>query len=156
MTATQTKQPNDYLLIAAYAIGAIVALMIPARMILSDPPTFFVNFLWLYLPTAVITFATHLICQRSSAVFGVSLILSVFLALYALFAFSKPGDGLVWLGYWFSLPGTGCGAVLGAICIRKNWVTHKIYAPLLIASATLVGLTLNYYYLCLNFVSCRL
>jgi hypothetical protein len=135
--ASPTTTPNDHLLIAAYGIGAIVALMIPSQMILSDPPTFFVNFLWLYLPIALITLATHLISQRSSAVFGVSLILSVFLALYAVFAFSKPGDGLVWLGYWFSLPGTGFGAVLGAVCLRNNWVSHKIYAPLLVISCRL-------------------
>jgi hypothetical protein len=155
MTAT-TDQHRNRLLIAAYLIGAVIACVILFPSITSYPQGFIENFLYLYLPPVSIIFATHQISQKPIVVLSVALILSLYLTVFFVYAMKHPQHEFVFLTYLFSLPGSALGAVLGAICIRRNWITHNIYAPLFVAFSTLTGLALNQYYICSNFISCRL
>jgi hypothetical protein len=154
MTPSPTKQRSNRLSIVAYLIGAVVAFAVVFPTITSYPEGLIENFLYLYLPPVSIIFAAHQISQRSSAALCVSLVLCIYLSIFLIYSLIRPQHEFVYLGYLLSLPGAGVGAVMGAICVQQNWITHKIYAPLFAALATSVGLSLNQYYICHNFISC--
>lgn len=115
------------------------------------------NFLYLWIPQAIVLGVVLMFGSRPAVVSGAALVLALYLALYGTWVFLRQNpDGLIWLGYWFSLPGAGIGAVIGALYVRQRRFERAAVAGAVAAASTLVGLSLNQALLCSTLMSCRI
>ena len=147
-----TSDDESFSLLPSILGGVVVAAL------LSPFDDYFLgNLLYYWMPQAVVLGIVLMVSSRPAVLSGVALTLALYLAVYGAWIFFFPtSDGLVWLGYWFSLPGASIGAVIGAIYVRKRHYERAVVAGAVAALSTLVGLSLNQALLCSTLMSCRI
>jgi hypothetical protein len=91
---------------------------------------------------------------RPPVVAGVSIVLALYLWAFGAWVFSHPdGEGLVWLGYPFSLPGAAIGVVSSML-----WLGGRMYGALaatgIAVSWVLAGIAINQTVVCATIMYC--
>lgn len=61
---------------------------------------------------------------------------------------------MAWLGYVFSLPGAGVGAIAGAIYLKRQEPMRALVAGAIVGLFTLVGLAANQLIVCKTVMYC--
>ncbi|UUY08193.1 hypothetical protein LRS11_20725 [Pseudomonas sp. J452] len=139
--------------IACIGFGILVACF------LSPKDRYFLgNMAIFWLPQAAILLCMWLLGSRPSVISGVALILSLYLAAFGVFTFynSGPDASMAWLGYLFSLPGAGIGALIGIAIIKLRKIHAAAVAGVVSAICTFVGLAINQAALCNTVLYCGL
>lgn len=113
--------------------------------------------LYFLLPQATIVGIALLVCRRGAAAFGSALALALYMGLYAIWVHLQTHpDGLIWLGYFFSLPGAALGSLIAAVIARDHRTRSACFIAALTTSGTAIGIALNQSALCATLIHCRL
>jgi len=138
---------------------AIVLLIISLTVaIISSPKnTYFLsNFLWYWIPQAIVIGLLFAFKFRLAIIAGAILALTIDLALYEIWTNSSkdPMIANVWVGYLFTIPGAFIGALLYGLKI-KNKVSIS-YKKVIINSTifTIIGIGIIQFILCSTVVYC--
>ncbi|MEQ1533984.1 MAG: hypothetical protein ABL906_10515 [Sideroxydans sp.] len=136
----------------------VLAGVIVAAVLAPWDDYFLANFMFYWIPQAVILGVLMSVSSRPAAVAGTAIILAFYLAAYWAWLHHVKSDdaGLAWLGYLFSLPGAAVGALFGASFIERKKYKYAKVACLILAASTLVGLALNQLLICSTVMYCRL
>mgnify|MGYP003585510996 FL=1 len=133
--------------------GAFVLPLLTAALLSPWNAYFLGNALYLGLPSLVIVAIARALSRSGAVAFGCAIALALYGCLFKAWVLAQPPDGLVWLGYFFSLPGAALGALVAALLAR---VTPAAPSKMLAlgAIATGLGATLNMTGLCATLVYC--
>ena len=102
------------------------------------------NFVYTWVPQAVILIVMFLIKARPAAIAGAALALAGYLAFFNWWVITYHAtDGLVWLLYLFSLPGGLLAGIAAAMWINKHDERPAIKAGLAAANLMLAGVAIN-------------
>ena len=116
---------------------------------------FFGQFFYAWAPHAALYLLLFALRARPATITGASLAATVHLAVFWLWANTLPatGNGLIWLGYFFALPGGLCAAVLAKLLIDMK--RPLLQASLLSFGTTLAGFALNQGLVCTTLLHCN-
>lgn len=114
------------------------------------------NALYYAVPSLVIVGLGWRLSRSGALALGCALALALYLGLYKAWVLWLPPDGLVWLGYFFSLPGAALGAVVAALLARRQGARGVFRLIALGAIATSVGAAVNQVALCSTLMHCPL
>ena len=137
--------------IVLFIISLIVA-------IVSSPKTayFLSNFLWYWVPQAIVISLLYVFKFRLAIIAGAILALTIDLALYEIWTnLSKdPMVANIWIGYLFTIPGAFVGAVLYGLKIK-----HEVsisYKEVIISSTifSVIGIGIIQFILCSTVMYC--
>ena len=146
-----TTQSREYLIaLSAALLGIIVAIFLPPKDIY-----FFSNFMWYWLPQLGIIILLLILKASPSTIGGAAFVLALYpLAYYTWVMHHKDGEGLVWLGYLFSLPGGVLGSFVALAYLKYK--IHKNYLVITGMSAlfTFFGLLINQIIVCKTVMYC--
>lgn len=138
---------------------AIVLLIISFTVaIISSPKnTYFLsNFLWYWIPQAIVIGLLFAFKFRLAIIAGAILALTIDLALYEIWTNSSkdPMIANVWVGYLFTIPGAFIGALLYGLKI-KNKISIS-YKKVIINSTifTIIGIGIIQFILCSTVMYC--
>ncbi|MBB1059807.1 hypothetical protein [Marilutibacter spongiae] len=96
-----------------------------------------------------------LVSARGAAFFGSACVLAAFLGGYMAWSASTPHpDGLLWLGYFFSLPGAAIGTLAAGLIAKKRAATTWPRIALIASAGCLAGLIVNQGGLCATVMHC--
>lgn len=129
---------------------------VAAAAVLSPMDSFFAgNFAFYWVPQLAVLAALLFFSPRPAVLAGVAVTMAIYLILFGAWVFSRPQpESMAWLGYLFSLPGAGVGAIVGSIFINRG---HHIRATAVAAISvifTFVGLSLNQIIICSTVMYC--
>jgi len=144
---------RQYEIVAAW-VSAAIGLFVAA--LLSPWNRYFLgNLAEFWLPHAVMLFVLLALRCRPGVIAGVALVLACYLAAYAMWVQSLSGvQGLVWLGYTFSLPGAAIGALVGFGVMRERPMGGAAMAMGAGVGFTFVGLAMNQALICSTLMHC--
>ncbi len=133
---------------AAFAFPVAVAVLLSPW-----DDDFLGNALYLGLPSLAIVAIVRPFSRSGAVAFGCAVALALHLSLFTAWVRSQPPDGLIWLGYFFCLPGAALGALIAALLAR---VTPAGQAKMLAlgAIATGLGAGLSMIGLCSTLIYC--
>ncbi len=137
--------------IVLFVISLIVA-------IVSSPKTayFLSNFLWYWVPQAIVISLLFIFKFRLAIIAGAILALTIDLALYEIWTNLSKGPMVanVWIGYLFTIPGAFVGALLYGLKIKNE--TSISYKKVIINSAisTIIGIGIIQLILCSTVIYC--
>lgn len=143
--------PNESLsLLPSVLAGIVVAAL------LSPKDAYFIgNFAFYWLPQAVVFAVLLFFVSRPAVMSGVAVVLALYLALYGAWVFSRPHpESMAWLGYLFSLPGAGLGAIAGALYVKRQSYRRAAMAATVAALFTFGGLAINQAVVCSTVMYC--
>ena len=103
------------------AFGILVAtLLSPMDQLFSESVLFWGNLLAFWGPHLLILVLALALCLRGAYIAGILFALALYLSLYGIWVFfyASPSDSLIWLGYWFSMPGAVIGEILLTIFVN--------------------------------------
>ncbi|MEI2812656.1 MAG: hypothetical protein V9E91_02260 [Burkholderiaceae bacterium] len=116
---------------------------------------FWGNFAIFWIPQLVILVVLLFFVTRQAVLTGIAAVLALYLALFSAWASSSSShDGLTWLGYLFSLPGAGLGAIVGAIYLEGQTYRRAFTYAAIAAMFTFVGLAINQAVMCSTVMYC--
>lgn len=149
--AANAPSPNESLaLLPSVLAGVVVAAL------LSPKDVYFMgNFAFYWVPQGVVFAVLLFFVSRPAVLSGVAVVLALYLALYGAWVFSRPHpESMAWLGYLFSLPGAGLGAIAGALYVKRQSYTRAAIAGAVAALFTFAGLALNQLVVCSTVMYC--
>jgi hypothetical protein len=115
----------------------------------------FGNVAFFWLPQAIVLGILIPLSSRSAVVSGTAIVLALYLAAFGAWVFSSPRpDSMAWLGYIFSLPGAGVGALIGLFVVRRRNFSTAFTAGAISALCTLFGLIANQALICGTVMYC--
>ena len=153
MDAPMKTKSNLIFHIACIGSGAVVA-----SFLVRKGQYFFENMAFLWLPQAGILLCMWLLGAHLTAISGTALVLSLYLTVFEAHMFHNPGpdSALAWLGYLFSLPGAGIGALVGTAIIKSRKIHKTTVASMVAVISTLIGLAINQTAICNTVLYCGL
>lgn len=97
-----------------------------------------------------------LMCRPNAAIVsGVALVLASYLALYGTWVLNRAhADGLIWLGFFMSLPGAAAGGLLAANFLREKPRLIPLKAGSIAAAIVGAGLLINQIVVCSTVMHC--
>lgn len=137
-----------------YAWLALGLPLLAAALVSPWTDYFLVNALYYAVPSLVIVGLAWALSRSGALALGCALALALYLGLYKAWVLSLPPDGLVWLGYFFSLPGAGLGAVAAALLARRSAPGGPLRTIALGALGTAIGAAINQATLCSTLMYC--
>ena len=143
--------PNESLsLLPSVLAGVVVAAL------LSPKDAYFMgNFMFYWLPQGIVLAVLLFFVSRPAVLSAVAVVLAVYLALFGVWVFSRPNpEAMAWLGYLFSLPGAGLGAIAGALYVKRQSYERAIVAGSIAALFTFAGLAVNQLAVCSTVMYC--
>lgn len=115
----------------------------------------FGNVAFFWLPQAIILGVLIPLSSRAAVISGTAIVLALYLATFGAWVFSRvPPDSMAWLGYIFSLPGAGLGALIGMLVVRQRNFGTAFIAGIVSALYTALGLGVNQTLICNTVMSC--
>jgi len=130
-------------------MGAVAAFLAPHNRY------FLGNFVWYWLPLALVVALPVVAGAGRGIVVGCALALSGFLFAYHAWVQSLAhSEGLIWLGYLFALPGAVIGVFVGYLWCKLRPASVAIAAAIALI-ATAGGLALNMGLLCATLIYCQ-
>lgn len=118
---------------------------------------FFGNFIFYWLPQALVLAIIFIARYKFPIICGVALLLSVYLACFHLWVFSNSQpESMAWLGYIFSLPGAAIGALLSAPIVKYCEIKRSFMLGATALLITFVGLALNQVLICTTVMYCSI
>ncbi len=118
---------------------------------------FFGNFIFYWLPQALVLAILFIARYKFSIICGAALILSLYLACFHFWLFSKPRpESMAWLGYIFSFPGATIGALISAPVIKHFKIKHSFILGATALLITFLGLALNQALVCTTVMYCSI
>jgi hypothetical protein len=150
--------PSKINLELIFSIACIGSGILAACFLAPKNRYFLGNMAIFWLPQAAILLCMWLLDSRPSVISGAALILSLYLTAFGIFMLynSGPGTAMAWLGYLFSLPGAGIGALIGIAIIKFRKIHTAAVAGVISAICTFVGLAINQTTLCNTVLHCGL
>lgn len=113
------------------------------------------NFVFYWLPQGFVFAVLLFFAPRPAVLSGVAVVLAAYLALFGAWVFSRPHqESMAWLGYLFSLPGAGIGAIAGALYVKRQSYERAVFAGVVAALFTFAGLAINQLAVCSTVMSC--
>jgi hypothetical protein len=151
MDTQQDFTNESFALLPSVLAGVAVAIVLAPK---ND--FFFGNFMFYWIPQAIVLGILISFTSRPAVVSGVAVILALYLAAYGAWLFFTTTDdaGLAWLGYLFSLPGAAIGAIAGALFIKQRNYQRAMIVGAIAAVSSLVGLVLNQLLICSTVMYC--
>jgi hypothetical protein len=148
---TQRDLTNEsFVLLPCVLAGVAVAVVLAPK-----DDYFFGNFMFYWIPQAIVLGILIPFTSRPAVVSGAAAILALYLAAYGAWHFSRPHpESMAWLGYIFSLPGAAIGAIVGGIFIKQRSYQRAMVVGAIAAASTLVGLALNQLLVCSTVMYC--
>lgn len=142
---------EKFITIVLIMISVIVAI------VASPKTTYFLgNFLWYWLPQAIVIGLLFAFKFRLAIIAGAIIALTIDLALYVTWTnLSKdPMVANVWIGYLFTIPGAFIGALLYGLTIKNK--TSYSYKKIIINSTifTIIGIGIIQFILCSMVMYC--
>lgn len=113
-------------------------------------------FLYLMLPTLVLGGIGWLVSRSPANALGAALALPLYFAAYTAWVASQSADGLIWLGYVFSLPGAALGALVGGAIGRDYRMRSRRIQVGIGLGVTVLGIAINQASLCATLMHCAL
>lgn len=97
-----------------------------------------------------------LVSRSTATAVGAGAAVLLYFVLYTVWVHSQPPDGLIWLGYVFSLPGALLGGLIGAV-IARDYRTRPVRVALCIGLLAIAfGIAANQAVLCSTLVYCAI
>ena len=113
--------------------GCVAAFLAPSGEYFSPNFTFFWGSqIFVLLPSLFLR-------PRPAIVAGISLSMAVYLAMFHAWAY----EAMAWLFYWFSLPGTAIGALLGTYIVIKRSSASPLAAGASAAAYAILAIAVN-------------
>lgn len=107
-------------------------------------------------PLLVVAGTAWLVSRSPANALGAGAAVLLYFALYTAWVYSQPPDGLIWLGYVFSLPGAVLGGLLGGAIARDHRKRPARVALGIGLLATSLGLAANQALLCSTLMHCAI
>ncbi len=118
---------------------------------------FFENFIFYWLPQAIVIAILFIARYKVPIICGAALILSTYLVCFYLWIFSKPHpESMAWLGYVFSFPGAVIGALSSAPIAKRFEIKHSVLLGATALVFTFIGLALNQALVCETVMYCSI
>lgn len=139
------------------AFGILVAtLLSPMDQLFSESVLFWGNLLAFWGPHLLILVLALALCLRGAYIAGILFALALYLSLYGIWVFfyASPNDSLIWLGYWFSMPGAVIGEILLAIFVNKKRTYSAWVAWLIALTVISICIAMNQFILCKTLLHC--
>lgn len=139
------------------AFGILVAtLLSPMDQLFSESVLFLGNLLAFWGPHLLILVLALALCLRGAYIAGILFALTLYLSLYGIWVFfyASPSDSLIWLGYWFSMPGAVIGEILLAIFVNKKRTYNAWVAWLIALTVISICIAMNQFILCKTLLHC--
>lgn len=108
----------------------------------------------LLVPLTLVGGIAWLVSRSWAHALGAAAAVPLYFALYLAWVHSQPADGLIWLGYVFSLPGAALGALIGAAIARDYRSRGRRVLIGIGVLATALGIALNQATLCMTLMHC--
>ena len=116
---------------------------------------FFGNFIFYWLPQLIIISLLLILKYRLAVVSGCAFIMALYLVLYGAWVSSQPKDGLIWLGYVFSIPGAALGALAAGYFLKVRIRETTVFIAIAVTSlASAVGVIVNQAAVCSTVMYC--
>jgi len=151
MDTQQDFTNESFALLPSVLAGVVVAIVLAPK-----DDYFFGNFMFWWIPQAIVLGILISFTSRPAVVSGAAVILAIYLAAYGMWLSltSTNDNGLAILGYLFSLPGAAVGAIAGAFFIKQRNYQRAVVIGSVAAASTLAGLALNQLLLCNTLMYC--
>lgn len=149
--AANAPSPNENL----FLLPSILSGVAVAALLSPKDAYFLGNFTFYWLPQAIVFAVLLFFVSRPAVLSGAAIVLAIYLALFGAWVFSRSHpESMAWLGYLFSLPGAGLGAIAGALYVKRHSYTRAAIAGAVAALFTFAGLALNQVVVCSTVMYC--
>ena len=141
----------------AWLMAALAALAIVSASFAQAGTYFWGNFLWYWLPGAMVVCILSVFRSSRASLCGATLALALFLFVYHAWMASLPAkdnNGLAWLGYLLAMPGLLAGALIGDGLSRRR-LRRTAVAMAAGTVGSLAGLAVGMGVVCSTMMYCR-
>jgi hypothetical protein len=114
---------------------------------------FLINFLYIWVPQGLIFIMLFLIRVRFAVIAGVAIAVTLSLIGYFMWAVHDR-EGLIWIGYYFILPGVLIAVGLNGFVIKSK--SSLLYGKVIIFSTliAIIGMGIIQFVLCMTVMDC--
>lgn len=138
------------------AVAICVGLGAATSAALAPKDSYFLpNFLFFWGPQILILALALFFRPRAAVIAGIAFSLAGYLTLFGLWAFWKPGaDGMVWVGYLFSLPGAALGVLAASVLPAGRSGLTALAAGIISSLIVAAGVAINQVLVCTTLMHC--